>query len=700
MHFTASAITQDRWDKSGFGVVHLGHNNKELIFGLSCTSFNETLWKQGINFFNVWLEKSHVNLESILSLWNNLLDEAKAEEISAFCLTGEDNEVAFSLLGEAGLYFLQTTQISGIIEGKQPKRFQQIFRGSLIPDSLIVGGTYAMMRLIPQETVKELFRRAHSQNECMRLAQEMSRRYDFALPLLTVAASFEAAQNIMLPQSAQTMPSRVVVESSRELYGPTNSAPTQPPRARLLNKKNLLTAWPKFKKIFDSGKNYLPYFVRALRSFLKFSLLTITYIIFFIKIVSTKTWFSLKTLRHIGQIIIHKDIPWADKKSELKNINAKWWLKKREWYSALPKTSQISLVLVVIISALLIYSIFSLIKKNQTETDLTAINATLSDIDNKRSSAEAALIYDDSNRARGLTQEALVLVEQLPQNNSEYRAKYDLLKRDLTALLLKTEHLNILTAPIQLYALNETAPQTLTLFKGNLYGLEKKSGKIFIFNIKNKTIQTQTFSELKDALRIFNDGQNLMIIKAQELFRLQTSPLALEKAELNKNAGESFAAIDVYNKRLYSLLSQSGKILRFDQTLSGFSKGQLWGNQTFAQIKGGVSLAVDGTLFVLQPDGRLLNCQNGQCLEMSVKSIDLVALKPEEIYTTANSKFLFLLARANKRLIVLDKQGKVVSQYSSPLWESLQSVQIDETSKRAFILANNNIYGISLENLK
>ncbi|KKS44504.1 MAG: hypothetical protein UV05_C0005G0006 [candidate division CPR1 bacterium GW2011_GWA2_42_17] len=698
MHFTASAITQDRWDKSGFGCAHLGKNNKELIFGLSCPSFNEALWKQGLNFFNIWLDKPNVNLESILSLWNGLLDEIKAEEAAAFCLTGEDHDVAFSLLGEAGLYFLQPIQISPIIEGKQPKRFSQVFRGSLVLDSLLIGGTYAMMRLIPQETVKELFRRSHSQNECSRLSQEMSRRYDFTLPLITVAASPEEAQIYVLPQPRQT---QVVIDGSRPMYESTrNLNKQQPPRSRILNKNNIMIAWPKIKKSFDYLKKQSPKLTTVLKAILTGAILTGKYIYIFAEILIRKTSQVLLALFKVVVALIHPRKTWPEKKDYIKWKILSQYSRIKNWYRALPKMSQISIVLAVIVTGLLIYSLASLAYSNRNAATVSEINLALNEIDAKSSSAKAALIYDDTDRARALTTEALAVLSTLKNNKNLSSDKYSFWERDLNSLLEQTEKLTTIEKPAQIYALNETAPRLLTLWKGNILGLESAGGKLFIYNIKAKTLQANQANELKGAIKILNDGQNIFVVKPQEILRLQLSPFTVEKTELNKTEPEPFAAIDTYTKRLYAVLAQVGKITRYDKTLAGFGKGLLWGNQTYAALKNGVSLAVDGALFILTSEGKVINCQNGTCADLNIKTPDLALLKPDEIYTSATSKFLFLLSRTKNRLIILTKQGKVVAQYTSPAWTDTQSAQIDETAKKAYLVANNNIYMISLEGLK
>lgn len=697
MHFTASAITQDRWDKSGFGCVHLGKNNKELIFGLSCPSFNENLWKQGLNFFNVWLDKPNVNLESILSLWNGLLDEAKADEVAAFCLAGEDHDVAFSLLGEAGLYFLQPIQVSPIIEGKQPKRFSQVFRGSLILDSLLIGGTYAMMRLIPQETVKELFRRSHGQNECLRLSQEMSRRYDFTLPLLTVAASPEEAEIYVLPQPHQAQ----VIVDTKPMYESTRDLDKQqPPRSRILNKNSIMVAWPKIKKLYDYLKKQSPKIMAVIKAIVTGAILAGKYIYIFLEILIRKTSLVVAAVFKTAFVLAHPKKSWPEKKEYVSTKVGGQYNRIKNWYTGLPRMSQVSIVLGVILAGLLIYSLITLAYNNRSSATTAQINSALSEIEAKSSSARAALIYDDTDRARTLTNEALTLLSTLKNNKNLADDKYNVLERDLKSLLEQTDKLTTIANPNQIYALNETAPSLLTLWKGSLLGLENNGGKLFTYNIKTKTLQSNQNDSLKGAIKLLNDGQNIFVIKPQEILRLQLSPFTLEKTELNKTDAEPFISIDTYTKRLYALLSNSGKIVRYDKTLAGFGKGLLWGNQTYSAIKTGVSLAVDGTLFVVTSDGKVINCQNGACSDLFVKTPDLASLKPDEIYTSVTSKFLFLLSRSNNRLIVLNKLGKVVTQYTSPIWTDTQGMQIDEVAKKAYLVANNNIYVIELEGLK
>ncbi len=115
----------------------------------------------------------------------------------------------------------------------------------------------------------------------------------------------------------------------------------------------------------------------------------------------------------------------------------------------------------------------------------------------------------------------------------------------------------------------------------------------------------------------------------------------------------------VYGERLYILDAQAGKIYRFLPTGEGYTAGGEDYFSTPTQISGVQDFAIDGHVYLLFPDGRLLRYYQG---EQEGFDVETTFSTPTAIYTTDELHHLYIADAGNKRIVVLDKDGKFVAQ--------------------------------------
>ena len=119
-----------------------------------------------------------------------------------------------------------------------------------------------------------------------------------------------------------------------------------------------------------------------------------------------------------------------------------------------------------------------------------------------------------------------------------------------------------------------------------------------------------------------------------------------------------------------------------------------------AGINDSISLAIDGSIYVLNTSGTLSKYTSGVKDAFTVKDIDKPFSGPTQVYTTADLTNLYVLDKGNLRVVVLDKEGKFKAQYvlkdGSKSWEEARSISVSTDEKFLYLLSGSKIYKIML----
>ncbi len=87
----------------------------------------------------------------------------------------------------------------------------------------------------------------------------------------------------------------------------------------------------------------------------------------------------------------------------------------------------------------------------------------------------------------------------------------------------------------------------------------------------------------------------------------------------------------------------------------------------------------------------------GNLSQFTVKTIDPPLLNPIKISTKDATKYIYILDADNKRVVVIDKEGLLKEQYSSPIFTGLKDFFVSEKDKKIYVLNGSIVYGIAME---
>ena len=164
-------------------------------------------------------------------------------------------------------------------------------------------------------------------------------------------------------------------------------------------------------------------------------------------------------------------------------------------------------------------------------------------------------------------------------------------------------------------------------------------------------------------------------------------------------------AVLIYANRLYLLKPDAsgteGQIVRFNRSGSSFIDESSWIKSKTSSLNGAVSLAIDGTIFVLIKDGSILKFSNGNEEEWGTGISDPRITNATKIWTSPQSTFIYVLEPSTQRVIVFDKQtGAFVVQYRSDAFAGLTDFTVDEAGYTIYLLAGSKLYSIAASHIK
>lgn len=375
---------------------------------------------------------------------------------------------------------------------------------------------------------------------------------------------------------------------------------------------------------------------------------------------------------------------------------------KKEYIIHLPFLSKILLTL-AFCSFLGFVVTASYFKMNETKKIETQ-NYTniLSAIEEKKNAAEASLLYDDTQRALTLLQEAQGYISTLPKDTPSEQQKIQSLEQQIQISLEKLQKMTLITPELltDLAQANPTAKaDRMIKIDNTLLITGKDDNTLYTLSLDTKIVTTSLHESLPAlSANTLPKEQDKVVFVAGEskIVEFDKKTKTLSQKNISFPAENVFLqSIGMYNRKLYALDGTNNQIYKHNQVGAGYEKGQPWITDG-TDVKNGISISIDGDLYVLQKDGAILKFTAGKRVEFSTTGILPILSNPNEIWTSSDSKNMYILESSTKRVLIIEKTGKFLKQFTSSLWKTPASMTIDEKRNMIYVLDENKVYGFSM----
>lgn len=376
---------------------------------------------------------------------------------------------------------------------------------------------------------------------------------------------------------------------------------------------------------------------------------------------------------------------------------------KKAYVSNLPLLSKILFILTLLFAGIFVGSISYLKFKENLESKQQDYTNKIQAIVDKKTAADASMIYDDESKAFNLLKEAENMIESLPTNSQEQKNKAEDLQTEINESLKILQKLNTVEPDLLTDFTNlQTSAQAkkLALIDNTLiaYGPDD----LFIYRIDLNTNKAdkkdhQSIPHLAMASTPKEQDKIVFLTSNNSVAEYSPESGTLSSKEISLPNESQISSIFIYSQRLYILDTANNQLYKHSPTQTGYDKGSAWVRDSDIDLRDAVSLAIDGDLLVLKSNGEILKLVSGKQKEFTITGLDPKLDNPTEIWTYNNVENIYILEPANKRIVVLDKNGKLLQQYTAETWQNLASMIVDEASKVIYVLDSNKIYRFGIE---
>lgn len=386
------------------------------------------------------------------------------------------------------------------------------------------------------------------------------------------------------------------------------------------------------------------------------------------------------------------------KRTEIKEKWSSYIDHKKKYLKTMSFFHKILLILVLILTVVFISSIIYL--KTQAKQELERQNyvTKIQEIIDKQIEAESSIIYKDEKKAFDLLKEAEAIINSLPTDDKVKEQKKEELTADLDVIFRKLRKVEIIKGDI-FVSLSDTRIEKIELIEETLIAYSKDIKTLYKINLGTKQIEEQAYSETMDLIQstvpkendkiIFLDDNNAVIEYDKKTTSITTKDIVYPKDN------PEISNIFVYNQKLYSIDKSSSQIYKHNETQTGYDKGALWLKQN-VDLSDAVDLAIDSNLYILKLNGELLKFSGGIQDEFSIKMIDPKMEEPTQMWTYSDVDEIFILEPKQKRIVIIDKGGTLIKQYTSLEWQNPTNMSVDIENKKLYVVDNGKIYRIDL----
>jgi len=156
--------------------------------------------------------------------------------------------------------------------------------------------------------------------------------------------------------------------------------------------------------------------------------------------------------------------------------------------------------------------------------------------------------------------------------------------------------------------------------------------------------------------------------------------------------------IGSYFGNFYLLDSQANQIFKYLPTADGgySNPPEAW-LQVDVDLVGVVDMAIDGYIYLLYADGRILKLMGGELAPFEQTELDEPLRGPTALFTSPDedTKFLYVADAGNRRIVQFSKEGQFIRQFrpaEAGVFDQLKSLHVDEIGSKFYILSGNSLY--------
>ncbi len=381
-----------------------------------------------------------------------------------------------------------------------------------------------------------------------------------------------------------------------------------------------------------------------------------------------------------------------------------------------PKGNYILIGIVAALAVVVVASTVSLSSSHSTVLSTKKATIALSDAQQKRDAAQAALIYEDSAKARILLAEAYALAQSASTNKRTKEQAVVLLgelekQLDTVSNVKRFNDIqplgdfNVLNSQV---AGGDTTKQVrvgqMIILAGNVYAVDPENNKVYKFKsnsgdaaIVNSLVSVDRKLKL---VSVASDKELIFYTTPPNIYSLNLDNNSMTGKALDAGAWNNADFLISYTNKLYMLDILNNQVWKYQTIPEGYTKvAPYFETNTGLNLAGAMGFAIDGSIYVLFPSNVVKKYSGGSEIPFELKPVPDPYPKlgnTTQIYINIDTK-LYVLDVANNRVVAFDREGYYVAQYIYSNINNPTNLVVDEASGFIYMTAGTAIYRLPMK---
>jgi hypothetical protein len=336
------------------------------------------------------------------------------------------------------------------------------------------------------------------------------------------------------------------------------------------------------------------------------------------------------------------------------------------------------------------------VKHRQTVKKEAAVYAQqLKDLRDNINNAQVNLIYKNDAKSLELIKISEESLNKLSRKNTNQEANYQEMAKQIDTIkgkILKIEKV----APQLILEITDEANISVKSMQMVDTKLAAGGGTntLYLIDPESKTISKKLRSSAGE-IRTIRETDGSLVVFTNESRLLKSDKGTTDFIEMTINWNNiSLTDFQLYNNNLY--VTDKG-VYKFTGAGKDFGASQNWiKDANGADLAQTISLAIDGNVYVLTQSGSLYKFLSGKREDLSSLAIEPALSNNATLFTTKDSKNLYILDSAKKRVAILDKAGLLIKQFIfDSITDEITSLAISKDETKIFVATKNKIYQTS-----
>lgn len=313
--------------------------------------------------------------------------------------------------------------------------------------------------------------------------------------------------------------------------------------------------------------------------------------------------------------------------------------------------------------------------------------------------AEAALVYGDEDRARAQYTQAMNQLNQLDQKTTDRAQARTRLEQELVEIRTRLRRESIVANPTivaDLRTENASAlPSGLIVQSGKAYSINPSSNQIHVITLADGSIKTLSGPE-STTLDVLGSGRTSPLLHGKDgaFYRIENDKVVAVSETTNK--ASSTVALTTYGQRVYTVDPARGAIWRWSASSAALSGQTSYLKTPNPDLQQGTSIAIDSSIYIGTSNGKIIKLLSGQTEHWMLATIDPPLRSVQSIWTDADTPVLVVADPLDKRILLFKKDGKLLQQITSPVFQGPTDVSVDPANNSLFVLDGGRVLKLPL----